>query len=102
MTDRADQLYHNKSPAHSTALVEALLAKHHITEFCQHPYSPDLAPCDIWLFPRLKSPLKERIFVTVLSVPLIHKYRLYCTDISSYICYQLCTTVLIVHTAICR
>ena len=67
MTDRADQLYHNKSPVHSTALVEALLAKHHITEFCQHPYSPDLAPCDIWLFPRLKSPLKERIFVNATA-----------------------------------
>jgi len=40
--------------------------------------------------------------MTVLSVPLHHKYPLYCTDISSYICYQSCSTVLIVHTAICR
>jgi len=41
-------------------------------------------------------------FVTLLSVPLYHKYPLYCTDISSYICYQSCSTVLIVHRAICR
>jgi hypothetical protein len=27
------------------------------------PYSPDLAPCDFWLFLKLKSPLKGRIFV---------------------------------------
>ena len=27
------------------------------------PYSPDLAPCDFWLFPNLKSPLKGSIFV---------------------------------------
>ena len=27
------------------------------------PYSPDLAPCDFWLFPKLKSPLKGRRFV---------------------------------------
>jgi hypothetical protein len=35
-------------------------AKHHITQLCQPPYSPDLAPCDFWLFPKLKSPLKGR------------------------------------------
>jgi len=28
-------------------------------------YSPDLAPCDFWLFPKLKSPLKRRRFVNV-------------------------------------
>ena len=27
------------------------------------PNSPDLVPCDIWLFPKLKPPLKVRIFV---------------------------------------
>jgi hypothetical protein len=26
------------------------------------PHSPDLAPCDFWLFPKLKSALKGRIF----------------------------------------
>ena len=34
-----------------------------ITQVCQPPYSPDLSPCDFWLFPKLKSPLKERRFV---------------------------------------
>ena len=28
------------------------------------PYSPDLAPYDFWLFPKLKSPLKEKRFQT--------------------------------------
>jgi len=27
------------------------------------PYSPDLAPCDFWLFPELKSLLKGRRYV---------------------------------------
>jgi len=49
--------------AHSTALVQAFLVKHHITQVCQSPYSPDLAPCDFWLFQKLKSPLKGRRFV---------------------------------------
>jgi hypothetical protein len=29
-------------------------------------YSPDLAPCDFWLFPKLKSPLKGRRCVNVM------------------------------------
>ena len=64
MTERANQLHHN-APAHSTALVQAfcVLAKHHLTQVCQPPYSPDLAPCDFWLFPKLKSPLKGRRFM---------------------------------------
>jgi len=39
--------------------VQAFLAKLHITQVCPHPtpYSPDLAPCDFWLFQNPKSPL---------------------------------------------
>jgi hypothetical protein len=40
MTGRADQVHHDNAPAHSTALVQAFLAKHHITQVCQLPYSP--------------------------------------------------------------
>jgi len=57
-TERADQLHHNNAPAHSTTLVQAFLAKYHNIPVCQPPYSPDLAPCDFWLFPKLKSPFK--------------------------------------------
>jgi hypothetical protein len=35
MTERADQRHHDNVPAHSTALVQAFLAKHHITHVCQ-------------------------------------------------------------------
>jgi hypothetical protein len=63
MTERADQLQHENAPAHYTALVQAVLAKHYITQFCQRPCSPDLSPHDFWLFPKLKSPLKWRKFV---------------------------------------
>jgi hypothetical protein len=31
MTERGEQLHHNITPAHSTALVQAFRAKHHIT-----------------------------------------------------------------------
>ena len=44
------------------------LAKHQITQVTQHPYSPDLAPCNFWLTPKLKSPLKEKRFQTVHEI----------------------------------
>ena len=44
--------------------VQGFLAKHQITQVTQ-PYSPDLASCDFWLFPKLKSPLKGKRFQTV-------------------------------------
>jgi transposase len=63
MTKRVNQLHHDNAPAHSTALVQDFLEKHHITQVRQAPYSPDLAPCDFWRFPKLKSPLKGKRFV---------------------------------------
>jgi len=66
MTERADQLHHDNVPAHSAALMHAFLGKRHIAQVCQPPYSPDLAPCDFWLFPKLKSPLKVRRFVNAM------------------------------------
>jgi len=63
MTERADKLYHDNAPTNFTALVQALIAKHHITQAYHSPNSPDLAPCNFWLFPKLKSPLKDRKFL---------------------------------------
>jgi hypothetical protein len=34
------------------------------------PYSPDLAPCDFFLFPRLKSTLKRKRFQDVVEIQL--------------------------------
>ena len=41
------------------------LVKHQITQVTQPRYSPDLAPCNFWLLPKLKPPLKEKIFQTI-------------------------------------
>jgi hypothetical protein len=38
--------------------MQGFLAKHCIIKVRQPPYSPDLAPCDFWLFPKLKLLLK--------------------------------------------
>ena len=45
--------------------LQSFLAKHQITQVTPAPYSQDLVPCDFWLFPKLKSPLKGKRFQTV-------------------------------------
>ena len=56
------QLHHDNAPAHSSHLIQGFLAKHNIPLIRQAPYSPDMAPCDFWLFPKLKMPLKVTRF----------------------------------------
>jgi histone-lysine N-methyltransferase SETMAR len=56
------QLHHDNAPAHSSHLIQSFLAKRGITVLRQAPYSPDMAPCDFWLFPKLKRPLKGSRF----------------------------------------
>jgi hypothetical protein len=48
------QLHLDNAPAHSSHLIQDFLAKHGIPQVRQAPYSPDMAPCDFWLFPKLK------------------------------------------------
>jgi hypothetical protein len=43
-------------------LIQGVVAKHGIPQVHQAPYSPDMAPCDFWPFPRLKIPLKGSHF----------------------------------------
>ena len=46
----------------------SFFVKHQITQVTQLPYSPDLAPCDFWLFPKLKSPLKGKRIQTINEI----------------------------------
>jgi len=55
-------LHHDNAPAHDALRVCKFLAKNPITKMGHPPYSPDLAPCDFWLFPKLKNALKGQSF----------------------------------------
>jgi len=44
------------------------LAQNNITVLPHSPYSPDLAPCDFFLFPKLKTHLKGHHFGTVENI----------------------------------
>ncbi|GFV01538.1 protein GVQW3 [Trichonephila clavipes] len=49
-------------------LEKRFLAKHSIPVLEHPPYSPDLAPCDFYLFPKVKSALKGTRFESVEAV----------------------------------
>ncbi|UYV77835.1 hypothetical protein LAZ67_15002534 [Cordylochernes scorpioides] len=49
-------LHHDNAPAHTSLLVRDFLAKNNTLMMPQRPYSPDLAPCDFFLFPKLRGP----------------------------------------------
>ena len=51
-----------------SCLVQRFLVKHQITQVTQSPYNPDLVPCNCWLFPKLKSPLKGKRFQTTSEI----------------------------------
>ena len=50
-------LHQDNTPAHIAELVQEILQKLNIETPAHLPYSPDLAPCDFWLFPVLKDSL---------------------------------------------
>ena len=53
--------HQDNAPVHNSILVTEYLSKMGITTVPQPPYSPDLAPCDIWLFPKLRGCCYETI-----------------------------------------
>ena len=61
-----DWLLHiDNAPAHSALLVQQYLESHNMETIAHPPYSPDLAPCDFFLFPKLKVALKGHRFDSV-------------------------------------
>ena len=55
-------LHHDNPPAHHALEIREFLAKNSIAVLEQPVYSPDLAPCDFCLFPKLKEVIKGTCF----------------------------------------
>jgi histone-lysine N-methyltransferase SETMAR len=53
-------LHHDNAPAHKALSAKQFLIEKSITEMEHPPCSPDLAPKDFWLFPKMKSALTGR------------------------------------------
>jgi len=65
---RTWMLHHDNAPCHTAVSINEFLIEKCIPVVPQPPYSPDLSPSDLFLFPRLKNHLKGRQFVTLDNV----------------------------------
>jgi len=61
-------LHHDNAPAHIAVLTQQFLAANKIPVIPHPLYSPDLAPCDFFLFPKMKLKLKGRRFDTIEDI----------------------------------
>jgi hypothetical protein len=58
-------LHRDNTPAHDALRFREFLAKKFITKMGHPLYSPDLAPCNFWHFPKLKRVLKIQRFADI-------------------------------------
>ena len=56
------------APPHKTKKVNGLLMKKQISVMDYPPYSPDLSPCDYFLFPKLKTAMKGAFYDDVATI----------------------------------
>jgi len=61
-------LHDDNAPSHRATIVTDFLAKNSTNVLEQPPYSPDLAPCDFFLFPKLKLPLRGTRFESIEAI----------------------------------
>ena len=61
-------LHHDNAPAHAALSVRQFLATKQVTILDHPPYSPDLAPCDYFLFLKLKGTIKGTRFEGVEDI----------------------------------
>ena len=66
--ERTWMQHHDNVPCHTAVSINEFLAVKNIPVVPQAPYSPDLSPCDFFLFTRLKNHLKGRHFGTLVNI----------------------------------
>ncbi len=63
-------LHHDNAPSHTSLLVQEFMTGKNIIAVLHAHYSPDLVPCDFWLFPKVRMTLKGNYFNTVEEIKL--------------------------------
>ena len=69
-------LHHDNARVHTSLLVRKFLAKNNKLMMPQPPYSPDLAYCDFFLFPKRKRPMKGQRYATIEEIKATSKEEL--------------------------
>ena len=60
--------HHDNAPSHRASTIQETIDRRSIEVLGHPPYSPDLAPCDSFLFPTLKKILRGRQFDDVADL----------------------------------
>jgi hypothetical protein len=79
-------LYHYNASTHSALTVQEFLAINS-TAVLYHPYCSDLAPCNFFLFPKLKLALKER-YDDIIMIQNNHRIHLLSSKQDFSNCFQ--------------
>jgi hypothetical protein len=58
----------DEAPAHASLVVQQFFASTNTTVIPYSPYSPDLASCNFFLFPKMKLLLKRRCFGSIKEI----------------------------------
>ena len=61
-------LHQDNARPHTAKFTLEYMEKHDIAVLPHPPYSPDLAPCDYWLFPTLKKHLRGKRFESIFEI----------------------------------
>jgi [histone H3]-lysine36 N-dimethyltransferase SETMAR len=82
-------LHHDNASCHTALSVREFLAKKKIPVVPQPPYSPDLSPCDFFLFPKLKECLKGHHWKTVQNIEKVVTEKLKAISFNEFQhCYE--------------
>jgi len=61
-------LHHDNAPAHTLLVVREFLTKNNLTTIPHPVYSPQLAPCNFYVFPKMKLQFKGQCFVSIEEI----------------------------------
>ena len=77
-------LNHDNTTAHTSMLGREFLVKNKTVIVTQSPYSPDFAPADSFLFPKLKTPIKGKHFASIVEIKEKSKQELLAIPICAF------------------
>ena len=78
--------HQDNATVHNSILVTDNLTKMGIKTVPHRPYSPDLAPCDFWLFPKLKEKLRGCRYETIEEMKEDFHILMFTLTWSGYTC----------------
>jgi hypothetical protein len=74
-------LLHDNAPSHNATIVKQFLAQQKVPVLDHPLYSPDSAPADYFLFPKVLSHLKGHLFDSILDIQKLYDHANQCVQV---------------------